>query len=165
MEYCSTRNTGITTNSARAIAQGLSFDGGLFAPVSIPALSDADIESLLNMSYPERAAFITGKYLTDYSGEELLALTESIFENKFTANGTAPCECNSSIGVLGSGTVDLRVKDLRRRFRVSLTSALKKLGEPEVCILSQPRAILKAALEGFADVGVQNRGVFPEGRR
>ena len=44
MNYTSTRNANIKVSAATAISQGISEDGGLFVPESIPALSKADFE-------------------------------------------------------------------------------------------------------------------------
>ena len=39
MNYRSTRNSGLSVTSAEAIARGISADGGLFVPESIPSFS------------------------------------------------------------------------------------------------------------------------------
>ena len=56
MIYHSTRNSALSVSSAEAIAQGISADGGLFVPASIPELTAADFEALKGLSYAERAA-------------------------------------------------------------------------------------------------------------
>ena len=48
--YKSTRGNGETVTASRAILKGLSDDGGLFVPTSIPAL-DVPMEKLAAMSY------------------------------------------------------------------------------------------------------------------
>ena len=47
MNYRSTRDNKISVTSARAIAQGLSEEGGLFVPESIPQLTKEDITEIL----------------------------------------------------------------------------------------------------------------------
>ena len=47
--YKSTRGNGETVTASRAILKGLSDDGGLFVPTSIPAL-DVPMEKLAAMS-------------------------------------------------------------------------------------------------------------------
>ena len=42
-------------SAAQAIAQGISEDGGLFVPSEFPALDCRTLDSLVNMSYKERA--------------------------------------------------------------------------------------------------------------
>ena len=64
MNYKSTRDNSIGVTSAKAIAQGLSEEGGLFVPENIPALTKDDILSLCDKTYPERALLrATGKHL------------------------------------------------------------------------------------------------------
>ena len=46
MNYKSTRDSKVCVSSAKAIAQGISEDGGLFVPYSIPSLSKEDVESI-----------------------------------------------------------------------------------------------------------------------
>ena len=70
MLYSSTRSaTGPFVQSAEAIKRGLAPDGGLYMPGEIPTLSDAELEEMASLSYPERAARILGKFLTDYAEE------------------------------------------------------------------------------------------------
>ena len=55
MLYNSTRDNLQTAESASAIAHGISKEGGLFVPQSVPALSAEDFAALKKMSYIERA--------------------------------------------------------------------------------------------------------------
>ena len=52
--YKSTRGKGETVTASMAILKGLSEDGGLFVPTSIPKL-DVPVEKLAEMTYQERA--------------------------------------------------------------------------------------------------------------
>ena len=72
MNYISTRGNGGVTTAAGAIKQVLASDGGLFMPEKLPKLEKGEIAQLAKMSYPERAATILSKFLTDYTYEELL---------------------------------------------------------------------------------------------
>ena len=73
MKYFSTRDTEKNSfDSAVVIKKGLAADGGLFVPDSLPSISREEIEKLCGMSYPERAATVLSKFLTDYTYEELL---------------------------------------------------------------------------------------------
>ena len=68
MNYISTRNASKTFESvsaACAIKRGLSSNGGLFMPSRIPTLENGEIEKIAAMTYPERAAYILAKYLSD----------------------------------------------------------------------------------------------------
>ena len=71
MYFVSTRGDEKATG-AEAIVRGLAGDGGLFVPETFPEVSLGEIEQLVGMSYPERAAFVIGKYLGEL-GEDFLA--------------------------------------------------------------------------------------------
>ena len=58
MLYTSTRDTTKKISGASAIVSGISEEGGLIVPQSIPKLSGSDIKKLLEMDYCERAAYI-----------------------------------------------------------------------------------------------------------
>ncbi len=54
MNYASTRNSSLKVTSAHAIVKGLSDEGGLYVPESIPALSEEEILGLCGKSYVEQ---------------------------------------------------------------------------------------------------------------
>ena len=73
MKFHSTRDENkIKYTASQVIKQGLADDGGLFVPEEIPKISLNEIASFSSLSYPELAAEILGKFLTDYSESELL---------------------------------------------------------------------------------------------
>ena len=55
MFYKSTRNSNLKVDSAQAISQGISEDGGLFVPESIPSLTLDEVKQISELSYSERA--------------------------------------------------------------------------------------------------------------
>ena len=65
MNYQSTRNSNIKISSAEAIKQGISVEGGLFVPETIPVVTNAEILEFVNMIYEERAKNVLSKFLTD----------------------------------------------------------------------------------------------------
>ena len=71
MEYVSTRDKSRKVSAAYAIANGIAPDGGLYCPTSFPALTAEDWHALANLDYKGRSALILGKFLTDFSAEEL----------------------------------------------------------------------------------------------
>ena len=74
MKYYSTRDENQTKfDSAQVIKQGLAADGGLFVPEALPTITEDEIKELCKKTYPERAAYVLSKFLTDYSAEELLS--------------------------------------------------------------------------------------------
>ena len=76
MHYVSTRDSSRRLTASQAIVEGLSRDGGLYLPESIPQLTLADIRALARLSYPERAAKIMKLYLEEFSEEELLGFAQ-----------------------------------------------------------------------------------------
>lgn len=158
MFYKSTRNSSIRVESAAAIAKGISEEGGLFVPESIPALSMDELRAMAPMSYAQRAAFVFSKYLTDFTEAELRYCTE----NAYTAKAF-DTENIAEIAHLFEGTYMLELwhgptcafKDMALQILpYFLTTAVKKLQmEKKVVILVATSGDTgKAALEGFKDV-------------
>ena len=69
MYFISTRG-GERVTGAEAIVKGLATDGGLYVPEKFPTVSQDELKTMLEMSYPQRAAFVLGKYLAEDLGEE-----------------------------------------------------------------------------------------------
>lgn len=88
MYFLSTRGEEKVTG-ARAIVQGLAKDGGLFVPETFPEVSAEELEKMLSMSYPERAAFILHKYLDEYDYNELEEACKKAYA-KFDGADPAP---------------------------------------------------------------------------
>ena len=88
MQFISTRGEEKVTG-AEAIVKGIAADGGLFVPASFPAVSQEELESMLGMDYPERAAFILHKYLDEYDKDELLAALKKAYA-QFEGGDAAP---------------------------------------------------------------------------
>ncbi|MEG2204719.1 MAG: threonine synthase, partial [Oscillospiraceae bacterium] len=64
MQYISTRDAGLSVSASQAIASGISAEGGLFVPASIPTVSKAWIEQLATLEYPDRAVKVLELFLT-----------------------------------------------------------------------------------------------------
>ncbi len=88
MKFISTRG-GEKVTGAKAVVQGLAKNGGLFVPEKFPCVSGQDMEQMLGMSYPERAAFILSKFFDEYDKKELLAACEAAYA-KFEGDDPAP---------------------------------------------------------------------------
>ena len=169
MYYKSTRDKSVKVTSAEAIAQGISKDGGLFVPSEIPKLSLEEIISLGDMSYPERAAFIFSKYLTDFTDTEIRYCTDNADTDKAFDTDNI-CE----IAHLFDGTYMLELwhgptcafKDMALQILPYLvTTSIKKLGVSKkvVILVATSGDTGKAALEGFKDVeGTQIMVFYPE---
>lgn len=158
MNYYSTRDAAVSLSGAEAVKQGLSRDGGLLTPTEFPRLSQGDLNAMLPMSYPQRAAAVMGLYLTDYSARELLDFAQRAYgPARFDTAAVAP------VRTLDASTHCLELwhgptsafKDLALQMLPQLLSAaLKKTGESRTaCILAATSGDTgKAAMEGFADV-------------
>ena len=157
MKYLSTRDASLRLDGAEVISRGLSHDGGLFVPEEIPTLTKSVLNEMCTMDYRARAAKIMGMYLTDYSADELAAMTAAAYGENYDCTEAAP------VYELKDGTWFLELwhgptcafKDMALQILPRfLTAALKKTGETkQVCILAATSGDTgKAALEGFADV-------------
>ena len=175
MKYISTRSKIEPINSADAILQGLSEDGGLFVPESIPKISLKEIEKLIDLKYSQRAVAILKNFLTDYTEDELAECAELAYD-WFDTPRKVPLKIllqhkekpNFPIGILElwhgptSAFKDMALQMLPRLMR----KAMKKVGEKrEILILTATSGDTgKAALAGFADVPQTKIMVFyPDG--
>lgn len=158
MFYKSTRNSSVKVESAAAIAQGISSDGGLFIPESIPSITLDEIKSMADMSYSERAALVFSKYLTDFTDAEIRYCTDNAYNTK-----NFETENISEISHLFDGTYMLELwhgptcafKDMALQILpYFLTTSSKKLslGKKIVILVATSGDTGKAALDGFKDV-------------
>lgn len=175
MKYISTRSKTTPINSAEAILQGLSSDGGLFVPEKIPEMSLAEINSLINLNYSQRAVAVLKKFLTDYTDDELSECAELAYD-WFDIDSKVPLsilvqDVNNpkfpiAVMELWHGPTSA-FKDMALQMLPHLmTLALKKTGERrEILILTATSGDTgKAALAGFADVPQTKIMVFyPDG--
>ena len=158
MDYVSTRNKERKVSAAYAIANGIAPDGGLYCPTAFPALTDADWKTLAESDYKGRSALILGKFLTDFTAEELADFASKAYaDEKFGGADTAP------VVKLGEGKNLLELwhgptcafKDMALQMLPHLlTASLRKTGETRTaCILVATSGDTgKAALDGFHDV-------------
>ena len=158
MDYVSTRNRERKVSAAYAIANGIAPDGGLYCPTSFPALTEADWKTLAESDYKGRSALILGKFLTDFSAEELADFAAKAYaDEKFGGADTAPVVKLSE----GKNLLELwhgptcAFKDMALQMLPHLlTASLRKTGETRTaCILVATSGDTgKAALDGFHDV-------------
>ena len=76
--------------AAQAIKQGLALDGGLFVPEEIPTLSLDEINGFTKKSYPEIAADVLSRFLSDYTYEEILEDAQKAYSAESFPDGAAP---------------------------------------------------------------------------
>lgn len=154
----STRDTFKKLTAARAIVQGLSRDGGLFTPETLPKVSMDFISELCKLSYCDRASAIMKLFLEEFSEKELDGFCRETYgAPAFDHSETAPVhileEGLSFLELWHGPTCAFKDMALQMLPRL-LTSSIAKTGEKkEVCILVATSGDTgKAALEGFMDV-------------
>ena len=158
MNFRSTRSTSPeTVSSAFAIKNGLAPDGGLYMPEAIPSLTAEEVKSLVAKAYPERAAYVLGKFLTDYTAEELLNDCRAAYNDTKYHGGIAPLahvKDNLYSLELWHGPT-CAFKDMALQIMPRLLSrALEKTGETRdaLILVATSGDTGKAALEGYCDV-------------
>lgn len=157
MNYISTRNKTISVTAAKAIAQGISVEGGLFVPDKFPALTGKDFEILKKMDYKGRAKYILKEFLNDFTEQETDYCIEGAYTGTFDNEQPAPISLigkNANILELWHGPT-CAFKDLALQLLpYLLTTSAKKVngGKKAVILVATSGDTGKAALEGFKDV-------------
>ena len=160
MRYKSTRNPYLSLTASQVILQGISEEGGLFVPESLPHLRE-EFSSLSQMDYSALAKKIFSCFLTDFSQEEIdhcvdSAYTAEKFDGKepvalvpLTENGE-----NKYLLELWHGPT-CAFKDMALQILPHfLTKSMAKTapGKRAVILTATSGDTGKAALEGFRDV-------------
>ena len=168
MYYKSTRDTEEKKYfSAQVIKQGLAEDGGLFVPTEIPTLDENEIKTLTSLSYPERAAFVMGKFLTDFSYDELIADCKAAYSEESFEGGAAPVvnvkDNIYSLELWHGPTAAFKDMALQLMPRL-LVRSLQKTGEKRTSLILVATSgdTGKAALEGYKDIeGIKIMVFYP----
>ena len=158
MKYYSTRDAKQTKfDSAQVIKQGLAVDGGLFVPENIPEITEAEIKELCSKEYPERAAYVLSRFLTDYTAEELLKDCKAAYSKESFPDGAAPLKKVTdnifSLELWHGPTAAFKDMALQIMPRL-LSRALVKTGEDNTALILVATSgdTGKAALEGYKDI-------------
>ncbi|MBQ8848896.1 MAG: threonine synthase [Clostridia bacterium] len=158
MKYYSTRDPKQTKfDSAQVIKQGLATDGGLFVPDEIPSITEEEIKKLCDMTYPERAAYVLAKFLTDYTVDELLEDCKAAYAKTSFPEGAAPLKKVTdsifSLELWHGPTAAFKDMALQIMPRL-LSRALVKTGEDNTALILVATSgdTGKAALEGYKDI-------------
>ncbi|HFI0087391.1 TPA: threonine synthase [Streptococcus suis] len=153
--YQSTRDANNRVSASQAILQGLATDGGLFTPISIPAV-DLDFSVLKDASYQEVAKLILSAFLDDFTADELDYCINNAYDSKFDTPVIAPVvKLNGQYNLELFRGSTIAFKDMALSILPYLmTTAAKKHGlENEIVILTATSGDTgKAAMAGFADV-------------
>jgi len=168
MHYKSTRNSGLSLSGSQVIAQGISEEGGLFVPGSLPQVR----EKLLlwrEMDYRTLAKAVFGEFLPDFSQKEIDFCVENAYgPEKF--EGGEPVKLIPLTKVVGNRYMlelwhgpTCAFKDMALQILpYFLTKSLEKSaeGKEAVILVATSGDTGKAALEGFKDVPGTNIIVF-----
>lgn len=161
MFYKSTRSDEKVT-AAKAIAQGLASDGGLFVPESFPQIA---VSELKGKDYAQQAEYILGQYLTDYSATEIKAAVNAAYDKAVFTEGAvvmSDVKKGTSVLELWHGPT-FAFKDMALQLLpYLLTKAIEKTGEKKtvVILVATSGDTGKAALAGFAGVDETKIAVF-----
>ncbi len=153
--YRSTRSSEAPITSSAAILRGLSGDGGLYVPCSIPVL-DHPVKDYAEMDYRTVAYEVMKLFLTDYTEEELRYCVDGAYSTGFDSEEIAPMAeamGNYYLELFHGRTIAF--KDMALSILPYLmTTAAKKNGDSlETVILTATSGDTgKAALAGFAGV-------------
>ena len=165
--YHSTRNSEETATASEAILKGLTSDGGLFVPDSIPKLN-VSLEDLTKMSYQEIAYAVMKEFLTDFTEEELKTCINNAYDSKFDTEEIAVTKKVDGayyLELFHGATIAFKDMALSILPHLLVTSARKNNVKNEIVILTATSGDTgKAALAGFADVpGTRIVVFYPKG--
>lgn len=153
--YQSTRDKNNRVTASQAVLKGLSPDGGLYVPETIPVLTKT-MEELSAMNYRELAYEVMKLFLTDYTEEELKDCIAKAYDEKFDTPEIAPLQKVGQVYYLELfHGATIAFKDMALSVLPHLlTKAARKNGvKEEIVILTATSGDTgKAALAGFADV-------------
>jgi threonine synthase len=153
--YKSTRDSSNKVTASQAILKGLSSDGGLFVPETIPVLSKT-MEELSQMNYRDLAYEVMKLYFTDYTEEELMDCINKAYDNKFDTPEIAPLKQVGQVHYLElfhGATIAFKDMALSILPHLLTKSAKKNNIQEEIVILTATSGDTgKAALAGFANV-------------
>lgn len=155
MRYTSTRDNNVHMSATEAILQGLSNEGGLFVPESIP-VPEVTLTDMAQMNYREVAYEVMKGFLDDFTEEELKACINAAYDEKFDTPEIAPLTKVNDAYVLElwhGKTIAFKDMALSILPHLLTTSARKNEVTDEIVILTATSGDTgKAALAGFADV-------------
>ena len=153
--YRSTRDSRNRVTASQAVLQGLSPDGGLYVPETMPTL-EKSMEELSTMDYRELAYEVMSLFLTDYTEEELRDCINKAYDEKFDTAEIAPLRKVGDsyyLELFHGETIAFKDMALSILPHLLVTAARKNKVEDEIVILTATSGDTgKAALAGFADV-------------
>ncbi|MGI6071928.1 MAG: threonine synthase [Lachnospiraceae bacterium] len=164
--YKSTRGEEAPITASGAVIQGLSPDGGLFVPTSIPKLN-LDLSKACDMTYKELALHILKEFLSDFTEDELQQCIDRAYDDKFDTEDIAPvvrADNRYFLELFHGPTIAFKDMALSILPHLLTIAARKNKINDEIIVLTATSGDTgKAALTGFADVpGTKIMVFYPE---
>ncbi len=166
MRYISTRGGIKPVRFKDAVMMGLADDGGLLLPETIPAFSEAELESWRSCSYQELAFQIISRFTDDIPDEALKSLIVSSYKT-FSHNEVTPVVSNGGLFILELfHGVTLAFKDVALQFLGNLFEYILKERNEKLTILGATSGDTgSAAIHGVrGKTGIQIFILHPEGK-
>lgn len=164
--YKSTRGSKNFVTASEAIINGISEDGGLYVPDTIPKIN-FDAEKLKDIDYKSLAFLVMKEFFTDFTEDELKHCIDSAYDNKFETSEITPVTkiSNEYFLELYHGPT-LAFKDVALSILPHLlkTAVKKQSIDKKILILTATSGDTgKAALSGFNNVdGIKIMVFYPE---
>ncbi len=152
--------------ATKAILQGISEEGGLFVPTTLPKM-DFSLEELVTWDYKELAYRVIRLFFDDIKEEDLRACIEHAYDSKFDSEKIAPLVSSKTahfLELFHGPTIAFKDMALSILPYFMLTSKKYNKEEKDIVILTATSGDTgKAALEGFANVaGTKIIVFFPQ---
>lgn len=166
MLYTSTRQKLNQITATKAILQGISEEGGLFVPTTMPKM-DFELNELAKWSYQEVAYRIMHLFFDEIKEEDLKDCIEHAYDEKFDTKEIAPLvhtKTGNYLELFHGPTIAFKDMALSILPYLMLTSKRYNGEEKDIVILTATSGDTgKAALEGFANVkGTKIIVFFPQ---
>lgn len=166
MLYTSTRQKLDNITATKAILQGISNEGGLFVPTTMPKM-DFTVEELSTWSYQEVAYRVMRLFFDEIKEDDLKYCIEHAYDEKFDTKEIAPLvhtKTGNFLELFHGPTIAFKDMALSILPYLMLTSKRYNGEEKDIVILTATSGDTgKAALEGFANVdGTKIIVFFPQ---
>ena len=166
MQFISTRG-GAKVTGAEAVVRGMAEGGGLYVPEQFPVISAEELKTMLELDYPERAAFILGKFFDEYPQDELLEALKAAYSQYDSEDPVPLVKIEDDLFILElfhgptCAFKDMALTVLPYLLRKGCD--LLKIKEELLVLTATSGDTGKAALESFKDLkGVKVSVFYPE---
>ncbi|MDY0235600.1 MAG: threonine synthase [Gudongella sp.] len=164
MNYRSTRDNTINISSMDAIIKGISDEGGLFVPKSLPKFGN--MEAFIGSPFSDIAYKVLSCFLTDYSEAELKFAVKNAYDDKFSSRDIVNIKKTNDAFFLElfhgptSAFKDIALQIMPHLLQIALRN--KEIKEKIVILVATSGDTGKAALEGFKDIeGIEVVVLYP----